>query len=310
MTGALSPVIALSSTDAMPTTISPSLGMNSPASTRTTSPLRRSALATLVKRARRGSKPPFRGARSSFRAMMSRRALRSASACALPRPSAIASAKLANSTVNQSQSEIARMKPAGASPWPSERLDEEHRRQHAADQHDEHHGVLDLVARVELRERRRDGAAHDLGVEEGTGLGVGLHRCPRFTRSASGARRSGRAPGPGMKVSAPTMITTPISMTTKSGVCVGSVPGLDRHALLLRERAGDGERRDGEPEAREEHLDAAERVVEGDVRREPGERAAVVPGLRAEGVEDLAEAVRAGVRAPGEPGRRSRRRAR
>jgi hypothetical protein len=29
----------------------------------------------------------------------------------------------------------------------------------------------------------------------------------------------------GMNVSAPTMITTPISMTTNSGVCVGSVPG-------------------------------------------------------------------------------------
>jgi hypothetical protein len=47
---------------------------------------------------------------------MSLRALRSESACALPRPSAIASAKLAKSTVNQSQSEIARMNPAGASP--------------------------------------------------------------------------------------------------------------------------------------------------------------------------------------------------
>ena len=47
------------------------------------------------------------------------RALRSVSACALPRPSAIASAKLAKTTVNQSQSETARMKPAGASPLPT-----------------------------------------------------------------------------------------------------------------------------------------------------------------------------------------------
>jgi hypothetical protein len=38
-------------------------------------------------------------------------ALRSASACALPRPSAIASAKLANSTVNHSHSVICRLKP-------------------------------------------------------------------------------------------------------------------------------------------------------------------------------------------------------
>ena len=39
-------------------------------------------------------------------------------AWALLRPSAMASAKLANSTVNHSHSETARMKPAGASPWP------------------------------------------------------------------------------------------------------------------------------------------------------------------------------------------------
>ena len=38
MTGALSPVIALSSTEAMPSITSPSLGMNSPASTTITSP--------------------------------------------------------------------------------------------------------------------------------------------------------------------------------------------------------------------------------------------------------------------------------
>ncbi len=118
MTGALSPVIALSSTDATPTTISPSLGMNSPASQSTTSPLRRSALVVVVTRARAGSKRSPCGSRSSFRAVMSRRAFRSASACALPRPSAIASAKLANRTVNQSHSDTARMNPAGASPRP------------------------------------------------------------------------------------------------------------------------------------------------------------------------------------------------
>ena len=40
MTGALSPVIALSFTDATPSTTVPSAGMESPASTRTTWPLR------------------------------------------------------------------------------------------------------------------------------------------------------------------------------------------------------------------------------------------------------------------------------
>ena len=51
-------------------------------------------------------------------ATTSRRARRSVSAWALPRPSATASAKFANRTVNQSQSDTARMKPGGASPRP------------------------------------------------------------------------------------------------------------------------------------------------------------------------------------------------
>jgi len=40
------------------------------------------------------------------------------SAWALPRPSAIASARLANNTVNQSHEEMAKMNPAGVSPRP------------------------------------------------------------------------------------------------------------------------------------------------------------------------------------------------
>jgi len=47
-----------------------------------------------------------------------RRALRSEAAWALPRPSAIASAKFAKSTVNQSHSVTPKMKPAEASPRP------------------------------------------------------------------------------------------------------------------------------------------------------------------------------------------------
>ncbi len=119
MTGALSPVMALSSTEATPSTTSPSLGMYSPASMSTMSPLRSSELCTVVVRARAGTNAPFVGGPTRRLAVISRRWRRSSSACAAPRPSAIASAKLANSTVNQSQSETARMKPAGASPCPS-----------------------------------------------------------------------------------------------------------------------------------------------------------------------------------------------
>ena len=92
ITGADSPVIADSSTEAMPSTTSPSPGISSPASTTTRSPLRSADAGTC-------SSP-----RSvSRRATVSLRILRRAAACALPRPSATASAKLANSTVNQSQ---------------------------------------------------------------------------------------------------------------------------------------------------------------------------------------------------------------
>ncbi len=95
MTGADSPVIADSSTEAIPSTTVPSPGMTSPASTTTRSPLRRSGAGT------RSS--PLRVTR---RAIVSVRPRRSVSACALPRPSAIASAKLAKRSVNQSQSAI------------------------------------------------------------------------------------------------------------------------------------------------------------------------------------------------------------
>src|SRR5215469_9298128 len=50
-------------------------------------------------------------------AIVSERALRSVSAWALPRPSAIASAKFANTTVNQSHSVIWRLKRKALPPW-------------------------------------------------------------------------------------------------------------------------------------------------------------------------------------------------
>ncbi len=112
MTGADSPVIADSSTDATPSITSPSAGMKSPASTRNASPVRNAAALTRVT-------APARFGSESFFAIVSRLAARNVSACALLRPSAIASAKFANSTVNHSHSVIARMKPAGASPCPA-----------------------------------------------------------------------------------------------------------------------------------------------------------------------------------------------
>ena len=102
ITGADSPVMAASLTEATPSITSPSDGMVSPASTSTISPTFR-----LVPGTSFTSEP----APVSSLAWLSVRVLRSESACALPRPSATASAKLANSTVNQSQRMIWKVKP-------------------------------------------------------------------------------------------------------------------------------------------------------------------------------------------------------
>ena len=102
ITGADSPVIADSSTEAMPSITVPSPGIVSPASTTTTSP-RTSSEDGLV--------PPSR----SF-ATVSVRIARRVSAWALPRPSASASAPFANTTVSHSQ--IAMLKVNQAASWP------------------------------------------------------------------------------------------------------------------------------------------------------------------------------------------------
>ncbi len=105
MTGADSPVIADSSTEAIPSMTVPSPGMTSPAVTTTTSPVCSSLAAFVV---------PSRSV-----ATVSVRIARRASAWARPRPSASASARLANTTVSQSQKPIVNVYQAGSSPPPS-----------------------------------------------------------------------------------------------------------------------------------------------------------------------------------------------
>ena len=103
MTGADSPVMADSSTEAMPSMISPSEGIRSPASQTTRSPLASAAAGT------RSSVPSGRRRRAS----VSDRIRRRVSAWALPRPSAMASAKLAKMTVRNSQTVIDQVKMLG-----------------------------------------------------------------------------------------------------------------------------------------------------------------------------------------------------
>ena len=98
-TGADSPVMADSSTLAMPSMTSPSLGMTSPAVTMTTSPFFSSLEETMV------SSPcsSRRWATVSFCVFFR------LAACALPRPSATDSAKLAKSTVTSRMTETIRL---------------------------------------------------------------------------------------------------------------------------------------------------------------------------------------------------------
>ena len=132
MTGADSPVIAASLTEATPSITSPSLGMRSPASTSTISPCLSAVAGTerqVLLRRRRAAWPSCRSWSGAASA-----------ACALPRPSATASAKLANSTVNQSQRLIWNEKPRCRAAR-DEIADEQDRGQRGDDLDHEHHRI-------------------------------------------------------------------------------------------------------------------------------------------------------------------------
>ena len=79
------------------------------------------------------------------------------SACALPRPSATASAKLAKITVNHSQNTIWAVNRMPPLPATMSRIDEDGR-QHRDDLDHEHDGIAGERARVELAERSRAAA--------------------------------------------------------------------------------------------------------------------------------------------------------
>ncbi len=120
ITGALSPVMAASLTEATPSITSPSDGMMSPASTSTMSPTFSPAPGRISK-AWRGP-PSAAPAPVSTLACVSVRVLRRLSAWALPRPSAVASAKLAKSSVNHSHRTIWNEKPRWAPPVAASRI--------------------------------------------------------------------------------------------------------------------------------------------------------------------------------------------
>jgi len=109
ITGALSPVIAASFTDATPETTSPSEGMRSPVWTSTMSP----TFSWLA-----GTVSYLRPSPLSRLAVSSAFVARKLAACALPLPSASASAKVPNSTVSHSQATSCSLKPIERSSCP------------------------------------------------------------------------------------------------------------------------------------------------------------------------------------------------
>ena len=115
ITGADSPVTADSSTEAIPSIISPSAGKMSPASTRYRSPCFKTAEDTTEYFPGRS---PLAGRARIIFALVSLRVCRRASAWAFPRPSASASEKLAKSTVNHSHRQIEPINKGEASPFP------------------------------------------------------------------------------------------------------------------------------------------------------------------------------------------------
>ena len=151
MTGANSPVIAASLTEATPSMISP-------VRRNYVTGLDQNDVADLQIGA--GNELEVLGSRGSKQLGLRLRALLPEQiGLRLPRPSATASAKFANSTVNQSHSTIWNVKPRLAPPVRKSRT---RMIVVADDLKYEHHQILDQRTRVELDERRSNGRQDDL----------------------------------------------------------------------------------------------------------------------------------------------------
>src|ERR1035438_6510094 len=295
MTGALSPVMADSSTLAMPSMTSPSPGMVSPASTRMISPERNRAEATISVRS-----PCKR------RALVSVLVLRRVSACALPRPSAMASAKLANSTVNHSHREIWKVKPATPAPVARSRT------------------VRSVVITAPTSTTNMTGFFI-------MWRGLSLTSASVMARLTMGGSRRGRERDPlrgtidATSSDGDTVITDilapqpplvhqemfhdraqresrekrqcahnqhyPHQQHDEHGTVGGEGAGRDRHQFLLRQAAGGGEQRNQHQEAPAEHGESQRRIEVHGVGVDSGERAAVVAHAAGVGVQHLAQAV-------------------
>src|SRR5579872_6655586 len=301
ITGALSPVTALSSTDAIPSMTSPSAGIASPAWTSTTSPFRNAVDGTV-------SDGAVRSGRTSRLAEMVRRARRSASACALPRPSASASAKFAKTTVNHSQIATLPMNGAGASPFPPSAW--------------KNRIVVSTLPisttnitgfRTCCRGSRRRKASR-IATRQIIACWCAA-RCAVSTLMLSVSSLKGGAGGEQQvlddraerqhrqEAQRPQDDDHGHQPQHKLHRVGGQCPRARGHDFLRGQGSRDREHRDNLPEPPQPHHDRADVVVERGVAVHPRERAAVVVAHRRKRVENLAEPVRARVRYAGLAGR-------
>ena len=298
MTGALSPVMALSSTEAAPTITSPSAGMSSPASTSTRSPRAQQAGGHVSRRRRRARASASLWASTSLRALRRRVGLGPAPALgqglgevgeddrepqqqrdgqgeARRDPSLMPASDSKNSTrVSRAPTHTTNITGLRTCTRGSSLRNEFG------------HGLEDEAAVVggPLRPSR----VEVLGLAQyGRRL---VHQCTIIRCSTIGPRASA-----GKKLSAPTTMITAISRPDEQRAVGAQGAGALGDELLLGQRAGDGQRGQHHPEAADQHGQAQRDVVEGGVGAQAGEGAAVVAGRRGEGVEDLAQAVRPGV---------------
>src|SRR5579859_1185120 len=295
ITGADSPVMAASFTEATPSITSPSEGMLSLASTSTISPTLR-----LVPDTRRTV--PLEP--DSSLAWLSVRVLRSDSAWALPRPSATASAKLANSTVNHSQRMIWKVKPRLAPPVKRSRKNITV--VSAATASTTNITGFLIMTRGSSLAKAAPMAGHTIFGSSIADTGM------RLFILTTGSTEVTPKSEEGVGVAGEMLDNRPQRQRREEGQSADDQDHADdeadeqaargreratgrRHRLLLGKRTSDRHGRHHHEEAADEHRDTPGDVVERDVAGKAGEGRAVVAGLRGIGIEHLGEPVRAGI---------------
>ena len=296
ITGALSPVMALSSTDATPTVTSPSPGIVSPVSTSTRSPFL--------------SCDPGTTPTIAFGVRFPKKLRHDVSPCAFERSCLRFASSLGHGfgKIGEQQGKPEPEADGQDKDRPflaiaEEGLNEEQRRQDTAHFDDEHDRVLDQMQGVELDDGIRTGPAG--GICRSRREKDGVFVCMIFPLYRIHVRCSATGPRAraGMKVRAPTRTITATRKRMNRGVCVGSVPRSGGDKLLSRKGTRRCQDCDHKPETPDQHGHAEGRVVKESVRAQPGKCTAVVVRCGREGIQDLGKAMRARIGNPGKPRR-------